>query len=56
MNSSVEHNVLLRFSEKLKKKNLKILIYDYVNLPDHITAPNGFNSLTVNRISPSLLN
>lgn len=57
MNSSVEHNVLLRFSEKLKKKKkLKILIYDYVNLPDHITTPNGFNSLTVNRISPSLLN
>lgn len=35
---------------------MNILIYDYVHLPNHITAPNGFNSLTVNRISPSLLN
>lgn len=60
MNSSVEHNVLLRFSEKLKRNffflKMNILIYDYVHLPNHITAPNGFNSLTVNRISPSLLN
>lgn len=42
--------------KNINKLKMNILIYDYVNLPNHITAPNGFNSLTVNRISPSLLN